>query len=202
MSKPSLIHVADPMCSWCYAFGPELDRIIAETGLEVRIVMGGLFTGDGVVPLDDQMRSYLDETWARVSDISGRPVSFDLIDWPEWTYDTEMSGRAVIAFRDQLPERALEYFDVLQVAFYAENRDLVKPEVVTELAADFDIDIDAFQLVIADPAPFAADMALARKLGALGFPFLVLDTGGEFVPVSAGYNRASRVLATLSVMAR
>ena len=41
MSGQFLVYFADPMCSWCYGFGPELDALlIGRPGLRVDLVMG------------------------------------------------------------------------------------------------------------------------------------------------------------------
>ena len=38
-----LIYIADPMCSWCYGFGPELSKLLARhPDATVDVVMGGL----------------------------------------------------------------------------------------------------------------------------------------------------------------
>ena len=43
MSAHFLLYFADPMCSWCYGFGPELDGLLRERAdLRVQLVMGGL----------------------------------------------------------------------------------------------------------------------------------------------------------------
>ena len=68
--------------------------------------------------------------------MSGRPVARDLLEWDSWTYDTELACRAVVAVREAHPDRALEFFDRLQRAFYAENLDTTDPEVLAELGAD------------------------------------------------------------------
>ena len=40
MSGRFLVYFADPMCSWCYGFGPELDEFLGERpGLRVDLVM-------------------------------------------------------------------------------------------------------------------------------------------------------------------
>jgi len=39
----SIIYIGDPMCSWCYGFGPEISKIKAEfPEVDFQIVMGGL----------------------------------------------------------------------------------------------------------------------------------------------------------------
>ena len=38
-----LVYVADPLCSWCYGFGPELTRLLERIPqAKVDLVMGGL----------------------------------------------------------------------------------------------------------------------------------------------------------------
>ena len=43
MSAPHLIYFSDPMCSWCYGFGPELSKLVERRpDLKLSPVMGGL----------------------------------------------------------------------------------------------------------------------------------------------------------------
>jgi putative protein-disulfide isomerase len=38
-----LLYFADPLCSWCYGFGPELARLLAaHADATLELVMGGL----------------------------------------------------------------------------------------------------------------------------------------------------------------
>jgi putative protein-disulfide isomerase len=200
LSRASLIHVADPMCSWCYAFEPELTKVTTSTGLDVRLVMGGLYVGDRTVALDDNMRAYLRDTWQRVSELSGQAVEFGLIDWPEWTYDTGPACRAVVAMRTLAPESALDYFERLQNGFYVQNLDLTDTDVLFELAKSTKCDLERFATLLAEESLAHADYAEARALGATGFPLLLLDTGTDRIPVSTGFTRADRILRTIDVM--
>ncbi|MFA5601454.1 MAG: DsbA family protein, partial [Phenylobacterium sp.] len=47
MDGRHLIYFADPMCSWCYGFGPVMDQVAARYGerLPIQLVMGGLRPG-------------------------------------------------------------------------------------------------------------------------------------------------------------
>lgn len=201
-TRPHLVYVADPMCSWCYAFKPELDKIAATTELPVRLVMGGLFTGPRALPLDDNLRAYLDDTWARVAEISGQPISLDLLSRDGWTYDTELACRALIAVRQLDESKALAFFQLLQRSFYAAGCDLTDPAATAALAVHVGIGAERLgerltsRSVIAETS---SDFAEAAELGAEGFPTLLLDTGTEQITVSAGYNRAGAVLRTIAV---
>lgn len=191
---PALIYVADPMCSWCYAFGPELDRILDETGLPLEMVAGGLFVGDQIWPLDDNLRAYLTNTWGRVHDLSGRPVSYDLVSWDTWTYDTEPANRALVSVREGEFGEAFEFFNRVQAAFYAHSKDVTRTEVLSKLAGrDLELDDPAIVQKTRD------DFARAKQLGAHGFPTLLLDTGDEQIIVAAGYVKAQQALRSINL---
>jgi len=191
----TLIHVGDPMCSWCYAFAPELRTILAETDLPIRVVMGGLFVGDRTVPLDASLRSYLYDTWGRVSEMSGQPVSYEKLSWHDWVYDTELACRAVVAARRRDETTALEVLDRLQAAFYSGDQDITNRDVLGSLL-DFDVELDEPDLIAATRSDFAE----AKSLGAHGFPTLLLDTGDEKITVAAGHVAAARVLRSVQVL--
>ena len=195
-----LIYVADPMCSWCYAFGPELDEVRGEAGLSVRLVMGGLFVRDRRRKLDDELREYLRQTWTRVAGMSGRPVEFTLLDRASWTYDTELACRAVVWCRNNEPHAALDFFSAVQSAFYADNADVTNAATLSAIADRCDLDGDALLDALATDELATAtlrDFDEANALGAEGFPLLLLDTGRERIPVATGYARAASVLRSL-----
>ena len=195
-----LIHVADPMCSWCYAFEPELRRVREETGLPVRLVMGGLFVASQAKPLDDTLRRYLGETWPRVSERSGQPVSFELLEWNDWVYDTGPACRAGVAMRTLAPDHAMRFFEMMQHAFYADNLDVTDTGVLAELASQLGQGGQDFAELLARTDLADDDYAEARRLGAHGFPTLILSNQGDRVPVSSGYSKADQILRTISVM--
>lgn len=199
-TKSSLVYVADPMCSWCYAFGPQLERVLDATGLPMRIVVGGLFVGDSTAPLDEGLRRYLRETWQTISQISGRPVSYGLLDRDHWTYDTEPACRAVVAVRER-GDAAPVFFDHLQQAFYEANRDIADPSVVSAVSNESGVPVDEAELSSSHLAALTrADFDEGRELGARGFPTLLLDTGAERIIVAAGYTRADDVIRRIGVL--
>jgi len=62
-----LLYFADPMCSWCYGFGPELRKLLAaRPDLQLELVMGGLrpFNRD---PMSDAFREMLASHWQHVA---------------------------------------------------------------------------------------------------------------------------------------
>ena len=200
---PNLIFVADPMSSWTYAFRPELDRILDETGLSVRLIVGGLFVGDRAIPFNESFQNYLSRTWDRVSYRSGRPFSPSLPFGPDWVYDTELACRAVVVAHQLDEDLTLPFFHRLQDAFYREGADLTSGDTFPALADEVGLDgaelvarLERLDVISTTRAAFAE----AHGLGATGIPTLLLDNGSELIKVSAGYNRASHVLRSISVL--
>ena len=74
MSK--FLYIADPMCSWCYGFSLELQKLIdSRPDSELDIVLGGLRAYNKEV-MDDDTRQMILSHWQRVQDVSGLP--FDM----------------------------------------------------------------------------------------------------------------------------
>ncbi len=195
-----LLYVADPMCSWCYGFGPELAELAATGGLDVRPLMGGLRPGPSAQPLDDRLRRYLRETWTKISEITGRPFDLGFLDREGWVYDTELPARAVVTLREIEPAAAWPFFERLQRAFYAEAVDITDLSVYPPLVSDF-CDEGPFMDRLGDDTSRKAawrDFAEARRLGVEGFPALFLREATRLVPLAFGYRKADQIAPLLT----
>lgn len=142
---PHLVYFADPMCSWCWGFAPALGKIRAAFGdaLPVRLIMGGLRPGAAsamTAAAKQEVRTH----WEHVRDATGQPFDFGFFDRAEFVYDTDPAARAVVALRRSDPDAALEYFERVQRAFYADNRDVTSAAVLADIAAESGADRDAF----------------------------------------------------------
>jgi putative protein-disulfide isomerase len=197
MSEPRLVYFADPMCSWCYGFGPELDHLLRGRGdLRVDVVMGGLR------PYDTErstpgFRAQLAEHWAHVARESGLPFDDGTLAREDFVYDTEPACRAVVAVRSVDAGLALPFLKRVQRAFYAEGRDVTQSEVLADLAAEEGLDRGAF---LASHASLQArdavrqDFAATQQTGVTGFPTLAaVYAGGRHYLVTAGFARAADI---------
>lgn len=174
------IYFADPMCSWCYGFGPVVTALVRqfEGRLGLRIVMGGLRAGERR-PMRDKDLEYLRSAWASVGEASGQPFNHAFFERETFTYDTEPACRAVVTMRRLAPERALEFLGQVSAAFYAGNRDITRDDVLADLAAETGLERDEFLMALtSDEArrETAADFALAKQSGVEGFPLLAAGT--------------------------
>jgi putative protein-disulfide isomerase len=192
----SLIYIADPMCSWCYGFGPELSRLLEglpDTPLD--IVVGGLRAGNNEV-MDPILKAKLLSHWRQVQEATGLPFCDDALAQEGFIYNTEPACRAVVAARILAPQATFAVFQAIQHAFYAEGLDVTQAEVLAQVAAEalskagFAIDAAGFQASWASEAAVSAteaDFAQTKRWGVSGFPTLVLERGGKLDLVTSGY---------------
>lgn len=208
-----LIYVADPMCSWCYGFGPELAALLRqEPGLPLELVMGGLRAYNTQV-LDDDLRATLRSHWQKVGDISGLPFCDDALRQPGFIYDTEPACRAVVAARRLAPDAALTAFTAIQQAFYAEGKDTTQGTVLAEVAAAALNKQTGTRNNPMTPADFLqewaspstqeatrADFVQAQQWGITGFPTVLLQQGNQLRLVSSGFIRAEPLRERLAAV--
>ena len=132
-----LIYIADPMCSWCYGFGPQLKALLdALPDVQLDIVVGGLRAYNTDV-MDEAQKATILGHWKQVQAASGLPFSTSGMARPNFVYDTEPACRALVAARilsPDLPSRSmLDVFHAIQHAFYAQGRDVTDLQVLAEI---------------------------------------------------------------------
>ncbi len=181
-----LIYVGDPMCSWCWGFAPEIERLSAHllehhptTPLDV--VVGGLRPGPNAQPLDARLSGFLRAEWTKINQATGQPFSFDTLDRKGWLYDTEVPAAAVALARAVGLAPVLEFMAAIQRAFYADAVDVTRPEVYASLwtyAPQTSVSSEEFVERLSQPASRQlayADFERARDLGVRGFPAVIYE---------------------------
>ena len=201
MSEPFLVYFADPMCPWCYGFGPELDSLLRERpALRVDLVMGGLRPYN-TERTNRAFRETIARQWAHVAMESGLPFNDAAIAREGFIFDTEPPSRAVVAVRATRAERALPYLKRVLRAFYAEGRDVTDHGVLADLAVDEGLDRAAFLASLASDAARQAvrqDFSAAQQSGVREFPTLaVCYTGRRIFLVASGFARAAALAGRL-----
>ena len=194
-----IVYVADPMCSWCWGFAPVI-RAIAERyagRLPVRLVPGGLRVGDHTA-FDADFKARLREHWRHVEAETGQGFDYAFFERPSFNYNTEPACRAVVVAQHLDAPRALAYLEALQSAFYESNRDITDPDVLTTIAADCALDASRFGELWRTPAlreETFEGFKQARRLGARGFPTVLLRHGDHFDLLTSGYQPSGRLMA-------
>lgn len=186
------IYFADPMCSWCYGFAPVIGALAQrfEGRLPVRLVMGGLRAGN-TNAMTEKDREYIRGAWTRVGEASGQRFDFSFFERDHFVYDTEPACRAVVTMRRLEPEKALGFKARVSRAFYGENRDTTDVKVLAELAEEFGVEAERFELEMlsADARNETfRDFLTSQQAGVQGFPLLAAGTeAGGYALVTNGF---------------
>jgi putative protein-disulfide isomerase len=189
-----LYYFADPMCSWCYGFGPAISAFAAlHADLPVELVMGGLrpYTRE---PAADKQKAEIRDHWRHVEKASGLPFDDAMLMKPGFIYDTEPACRAVVVVRDgkfaASSEHVLAYMKAVQTAFYRDARDVTNAEVLADIAGECAVDRAAFlQAFNSDEMREAVsnDFAMTQSIGIRGFPALCAGRGSELHMIAHGF---------------
>lgn len=200
MADRQLIYFADPMCSWCWGFAPVIDAVRQRWGdaLPARLVLGGLRPGT-TEPMAPAAKTELEGHWTHVTEASGQPFATGGMAAPDFIYDTDPAARAVVVARRAGMDLALRFLHDAQRAFYAEGRDVTRPETLVAIAADLGLPAETF---LADLTAEATkqetwrDYAISRGAGVTGFPTLIAgpQADGTYLAVTRGFQAADSVL--------
>jgi putative protein-disulfide isomerase len=200
-----LVYFADPLCSWCYGFGPELAKLLeAHPEATLDLVMGGLrpFNRE---PVTAQFRAMLRGHWKHVADASGLPFDPAALEIPGFTYDTEPACRAVVAARAIEPTSAAACMKAIQAAFYRDARDPTRAQVLAECAAEAGHDRTVFLAAMESAAARQAtleDFRRSQALGVRAFPTLAAARGTQLDLVTSGFVPAAVLEERLALLAR
>lgn len=185
-----LLYVADPLCSWCYGFGPELEKLLAKhPGTRLDLVMGGLraYNTDAMSPaFQDMLRGH----WKHVHEASGLPFSEGIFANGGFVYDTEPPCRAVVTARTLDGSKALGLMKAVQAAFYRDSFDVTRPVVLADIAAASGYDrVEFFEKLESREMrdETRLDFTTAQSLGISGFPTLGVAYGEQLYLVTSGF---------------
>jgi len=200
---PSLIYIADPMCAWCYGFGPELYALLAGLkDIKLDIVVGGLRPYERST-IDEETRNTLAPQWEKVREVSGLPLSDAPLRRDDFVFDTEPACRAISAAHSLAPESRLAMLHALQHVFFSDGLDITRSDVLAQVGSavlkEFGNDVDATEffgkLNEAETIDATAtDFQQTRQWGISGFPTLVLERDGRLDLITSGFMRTQEMV--------
>jgi putative protein-disulfide isomerase len=199
--RPRLIYFADTMCSWCYGFAPEMNRVLLEVGEKVDLILqaGGLRPYNTEVMTDEmkpRFRGYRESVQAA----SGQPFDWAFFERDGFVMDTEPASRAVVTMRTLNMGSAYAYMHAIQRAFFAFNEDIRDADLLAAYAGQFDVDPAEFRAAFESEAMKEAtksDFALAQRFQVNGFPTLVLLKDRAAYQVAVGYAKAEVIISQI-----
>lgn len=200
--SPRLYYVHDPMCSWCWAFRPVWENILAAlpAGITVQRILGGLAPDDDQ-PMPAEMRARIRGIWEHIQRVApGTRFNFDF--WEECVprRSTYPACRAVIAARRQGGRYEEMMILAIQRAYYLRALNPSDATTLIQLAMETGLEVERFSADLAHwmtQEEFLAEIEFGQKLGARGFPSLIFSMAGRQVPIAHDYLDAGTVLARI-----
>lgn len=179
----TLYYVTDPICSHCWAIEPVLRRFTEQYGdyFKFQTVMGGLLEKWHDGPIDPANGIYKPADvaghWREVGEHSRMPIDGSLmIDNP--VHSSYPPSRVFKVIQGQYDDaKANEYLRRAREALFAFNRNIADDSVMVEIVSSMGLDGEAIVQAAQQPAAQQAlteDFALARSLGARGFPSIIM----------------------------
>jgi putative protein-disulfide isomerase len=198
MTRPVLLYGFDPLCGWCFGIAPAIRAVAAaHPGLDLRILLAGLVTGDRVGPY--ALKSgYIRQASARLDAVTGRRPSeafFDLIARPGVVADSTPPAAAIAQVARAAPDKAVAFAHAVIEAHFEGGADLGDPGTYPPLLAAAAPSVAAIDL--SDRASAEAAFAEGRALGLASFPTLFLAQGGTVRALPTEY-RPDRLVALVS----
>jgi putative protein-disulfide isomerase len=198
-----LYYIHDPMCSWCWAFGPTWSEIlrVLPPKISSERVLGGL-APDSDVPMLETTREYVQRNWRKIQQVvPNTGFNFDFWTQCQPRRSTYPACRAVIAAIKQDRRREEAMILAIQQAYYLQARNPSDDDTLIALAAEIGLNRERFAQDLRHPETHAAllrQIAFRRRLGASGFPILILEHGAGYQKIAFDYNDPSIVLGVLN----
>lgn len=191
MRQPRLIYVMDPMCSWCWGFAPVIAALAQQAqagGVPLHVVLGGLRQERAA--LDPVSKVRILAHWQAVNARTGQLFNFRDALPDGLVYNTEPACRALVVARSLDEQSVWPLLQLIQEAFYAEGRDVTRPQLLVELAEQAGIPrIEFAELFDSEKmhAATAADFSWVQDLGIAGFPTVLAERDGQLALLTNGY---------------
>jgi putative protein-disulfide isomerase len=197
-----LYYVHDPMCSWCWAFRPVWEDIVAglPTQVSIQRILGGL-APDNDQPMPAEMRAKIRGIWEQIQrSVPGTQFNFHFWDRCAPRRSTYPACRAVIAARRQGARYEESMILAIQRAYYLQARNPSDQITLEELAVEIGLEQGRFSEDLRDAATqeeLLREIAFGRALGVTGFPSLILSRQGRTMPILHDYHNAATVLSQI-----
>lgn len=195
-TKPTVICVYDPLCGWCYGFGPVFSRLQNEFSdrLDFDIFSAGMITGERVGPLSN-MASFIKASYKQVENVTGvkfgdRFVS-DTLEKGTAIYSSLEPSKMLTIFRRFHPKKVIEFSHRIQQLIYVDGINPIDYEAYYPLFQEYGIaktEIEPLLKVKEIELQTINEFGKAEQWGISSYPTTVLQAPeGKTFGVSRGY---------------
>ncbi|PKN14866.1 MAG: DsbA family protein [Deltaproteobacteria bacterium HGW-Deltaproteobacteria-24] len=186
----TLYYVHDPMCSWCYAFKPSLEKLKKHLNSNVEIVnvVGGLAAhSDEIMP--QEMQEKIENIWYEIEEVTGTKFNHDF--WKKCLprRSTYLACEATILARYENKED--EMIEAIQEAYYQKALNPSDASTLINLAKQIGMDEKKFEEDLKSQKiedDLQNELNFRRSLHVKTFPSLILKYKKELYPINIKYN--------------
>jgi putative protein-disulfide isomerase len=190
------------MCSWCWAFRPVWAAVVKQLpdSITVHNLLGGLAAdSDEAMPLEmqKQIRGFWQVIERRVL---GTQFNYDFWENCSPRRSTWPACRAIIAARNQGAEFEEPMILAIQRAYYLQAQNPSDHSVLAVLAESLGMNSALFKAALnraETHQQLASEMQFSQRMGARGFPSLILLEKGLSRVINIDYNDPQSILEQL-----
>ncbi|WP_024615306.1 DsbA family protein [Clostridium sp. Ade.TY] len=204
-----IIYVYDGLCSWCYGFDDVINEAYEKfkDKFNFKIVSGGMFTGEAMVPVKMILKEHYKEGYNRIFEVTGAKITeayLELIRKENYKLNSEKTARALSAFRTYgfKKEDEFKFIKKLQNQIFFEGLNPNYDEFYKSLAQYFNINENEFlskmkeKSVIEDSIK---DFEYAKMLKVNSFPqVLIKENEKKYYLAAKGYTDLNTLMQRIN----
>ena len=199
----TIYYIHDPMCSWCWAFRPALDRLNANLPkhLQLEYLLGGL-AKDTDDPMPEILRHQIQNHWRTIqTQVPETKFNFDFWEKCLPRRSTYPACRAVLVAKTQDIHFQEPMIQAIQHAYYCQARNPSDTDTLIELAEEIGLDIDRFSASLHSDETqilLKREIVFARRIGGNAFPMLLLGNDNTYHQIRIDYNHPDNILKEIN----
>ena len=198
----TLYYVHDPMCSWCYAFKPTLEKLRKHLDSNIKIVnvVGGLAPHSNEI-MPKEMQEKIENIWYEIQEVTGTKFNHDF--WKKCLprRSTYLACQATILARYENKEE--EMINAIQEAYYQKAMNPSDATTLISLAKQIGMDEKKFEEDLKSQKieeDLQNELNFRRSLYVKTFPSLILKYKKELYPINIKYNDYESMLNQIKDM--
>ncbi len=199
-TKPNIVYVYDPLCSWCYTFDPVMDQLHDKYKghVDFSVVSGGMIIGSRKKPVSF-MEEYILAGYKDMENLTG--IKFGdaylaLVKQGTDLLDSEKPSNAVVAYNALHSDRILEFVHELQSAYFLYGNSLNQDSTYLKMAQKFQLDGLSFLGQMKSDSIQKSTQDNFKKVedsGISAFPTLLLRINGKVLPIVEGFEKFEKL---------
>lgn len=198
----TLYYVHDPMCSWCYAFKPSLEKLKKHLNSNVKIVnvVGGLAAHSDEI-MSKKMQEKIENIWYEIEEVTGTKFNHDF--WKKCLprRSTYLACEATMLARYENKED--EMIEAIQEAYYQKALNPSDASTLINLAKQIGMNEKKFEEDLKSQKiedDLQNELNFRRSLYVKTFPSLILKYKKELYPVNIKYDDYKAMLNQITNM--